>query len=518
MTSKTFVSGTVIDSDWLNDVDAAVYAATGTDTGALQSNQVGFTPAGTGASATTVQAKLRETISVKDFGAVGDGVTDDTAAIQAAINYCTDLTVRKQTLYFPGNDPAQSYKITSSLVIDGRLNIIGDGQFNTVIQGVGIVANRALLEFTNAGATQFCGISDITILGDNVCNGIKLTNTPYFNAERVYVSGMEKGLTLHGATNFSCLFDHVTFYNIDYASVEFFGFTGGGQWNFSSCTFTGAHGVYVDATTAMDSVTFYNCNWEQCVEDDLLIQGSVQGLVLDGCRSEGLDGGSGSSLIIDPAAGKLVRGLVITGFFWQTDAGNTYPIFIGGDVSGFSITANAADYVGFLGFVYQNGAGSAGIIAGNYCKNSPVAINTPRVGISVFNNYSDLGALPEYWGTATGGVTQSSYTASATGMTTVPTGTVAYTVQGNSVTMDIPVISGTSNATSFTLTGGPVAIRPATDKDIIVRITDNGSNAIGFARVKTTGIIELYSSPTGVGFTAAGTKAVTGNSISYTLT
>jgi hypothetical protein len=49
------------------------------------SEQVTFLAAGTGASQRTVLDKLNDVVSVKDFGAAGDGTTNDTAAIQAAI-------------------------------------------------------------------------------------------------------------------------------------------------------------------------------------------------------------------------------------------------------------------------------------------------------------------------------------------------------------------------------------------------------------------------------------------------
>ena len=53
--------------------------------------QAPFTQSGTGAVARTVESKLRDVVSVKDFGVVGDGSTDDRPAIQAAIDYINSI-------------------------------------------------------------------------------------------------------------------------------------------------------------------------------------------------------------------------------------------------------------------------------------------------------------------------------------------------------------------------------------------------------------------------------------------
>ena len=84
---------------------------------------------GTAQFSRTVQSRLRDSISVKDFGAVGDGITDDTAAIQNAINYAMYLATPKIGIV---RIPSGKYLISDSIQLGygtnfSSIRFIGDG-------------------------------------------------------------------------------------------------------------------------------------------------------------------------------------------------------------------------------------------------------------------------------------------------------------------------------------------------------------------------------------------------------
>lgn len=104
-----------------SDLEAALV---GSDGSAL----VGFIQSGEGAVVRTTQSKLRDTVSVKDFGAVGDGSTNDSAAITTAIAALNAGTIK--TLYFP----AGNYVVDTTFTITRNgSSLIGDGARTSIL-------------------------------------------------------------------------------------------------------------------------------------------------------------------------------------------------------------------------------------------------------------------------------------------------------------------------------------------------------------------------------------------------
>lgn len=127
---------------------------------------VGFQQAGMGATPTTVQSKLREHVSVKDFGAVGDGLTDDTAAIQAAINEC--VARGGGQVYFD----AGVYLITSGLT--ATKGVVLNGQSRTDVSsntnGGGVATARPMIYWGGPSGGYMYAVRPASI-GDCVWGG-----------------------------------------------------------------------------------------------------------------------------------------------------------------------------------------------------------------------------------------------------------------------------------------------------------------------------------------------------------
>jgi hypothetical protein len=81
----------------------------------------------------SLQNWLDQFATVKDFGAVGDGVTDDTAAINRALYqlYCREVNPQiRRGLFFP----AGVYLVTESIIIPPFATLYGEGADNSIIQ------------------------------------------------------------------------------------------------------------------------------------------------------------------------------------------------------------------------------------------------------------------------------------------------------------------------------------------------------------------------------------------------
>ena len=130
----------------------------------------------------TLQERLDDYVSVKAFGAVGDGSTDDKVAIQRALDelYCdTDKTDTrsKRQLFFP----AGQYKISGSIYVPPYAQLIGEGVDKTVIYQLGGGATEGtVIRFSDNGKHQR---GDIGNNGATLPKSINIEDMTFMNGE-----------------------------------------------------------------------------------------------------------------------------------------------------------------------------------------------------------------------------------------------------------------------------------------------------------------------------------------------
>lgn len=107
---------------------------------------VGYTQGGTGSVANTVQGKLRERISVKDFGAVGNGVTDDATAIGNAITAAAAVGgICAVDLAGASYAVSTSINIPTNVVLQNGKLVYTGNTANTAVVQIGITGGGTLV-------------------------------------------------------------------------------------------------------------------------------------------------------------------------------------------------------------------------------------------------------------------------------------------------------------------------------------------------------------------------------------
>ena len=136
--------------------------------GTSEAANVVYTPQGAGAVGTNVQAKLQQVVSVKDFGAAGDGVTDDTAAFNAAFAWLRTTKVVGEPIYAGSlTIPPGVYKCEDSI----NATDLRGGSWSVEADGAVIESHATGKVALDMFYTRFGNIRGLTIVGDS-------TNTP----------------------------------------------------------------------------------------------------------------------------------------------------------------------------------------------------------------------------------------------------------------------------------------------------------------------------------------------------
>lgn len=388
---------------------------------------VAYRLAATGSAQRTVYSKLAETVSAKDFGAIGNGTTDDYAAIQAALNNAPGGST---VMLPPGN-----YRVSAGLIVPAGKGLAGttegDAATGARTQITGDLAVAAIVTLNGGVASESTGIRNVNIgraagtIPAN-CAGLVVTSTDNPVVEDVTIYRQAYGWKITGqlginfnrvnttqitrahgflqttveATFLNCRFGRnggqdlacFTIIEIDGVSVDTVNFircqfnqsgnmavrgvyfnnytNPNGIFNFIGCHIENISAAFIasNASTTIDRVNMTACTVHLTTTTPLIsaAAATVHELTISGCSS--LD----ASLTLDQATRFRVVGNTILG-----------PVIISGGNGVFSNNVVGGDLT-------INGVATGLAVSGNSFYNGGTVLDTSTGTKSVYGNASSV--------------------------------------------------------------------------------------------------------------------------------
>jgi hypothetical protein len=278
---------------------SVIYSAPDGASDRFSSAQISFLQAGSGAVVRTAQSKMRDVVSVKDFGAVGDGVNDDTAAILLAFQNGGHVVFPKGT-----------YKVTTVLCQN--------------ITGLTVDARSATFTSVYGNVFAFKGCDDFAWFGGIINAGPianpAFTTTPeslpqnflVFDANRIILSEMT--VVNNPANPLPC----ITAWNVGQVQINNNQTYYGGDnsiWIFGGFHVTVSNNLVLNQERGR-GICFQQVN-QGAITGNVCAEGKGDGCNVHGSANIAITGNSVYDMAVDPAILGLSTGISIE---WDENA------------------------------------------------------------------------------------------------------------------------------------------------------------------------------------------------------
>ena len=450
-------------------------------------------------------------VDPRRYGAVGDGATDDTTAMQTALNmaYATNGELRIPNNF---NMLCGALSLTMVGAANRAIRIVGGSQIGSRITAKNGLSATSLLKFTQG-----------TPIGAPVEAQIHLENFSLYGMASGITSGVH-GLTLEGVADWVISGVRVTGFdrghNIDSSLV--------GTVNSDSQCVANNYGVYIRSSTLSSPphlIRYEHCKINlnskigvdynggsqlQLYSNDIegngtaadtttggvFIRGAlaqdslVAGVLLD---SNWLEGNKGYSVYVEAPTGGVSTDIVIRG-------GNVIAA-----ESGRAIKVLGATNLLIESLQCLTPGDTWDLTADKSCLRNVITGTLTDSGVT-FPTYQNV--------TVSGGTfyngRSENVTLTLTGCTTSPTTAAVCTQQGSEITIQLQDLTAVSNTTACTLTGLSARYQPTSGNEFVPAVVED--NSVDTAQVALlqvgSGTITLYKNGSTTGFTAAGSKGV----------